>query len=103
MPALALRAAVVRLLPCMLRDAVSPLPDSFSECLLEVPNYSRPEQFEGEAVPQELLSGHHARLARWRREQALAVTAKPRPDLIVHAGVRGMIRPSDAAWTQAHP
>lgn len=102
-PALALMDAVVRLLPGVMRDAESPLQDSFSDGLLEGPHYSRPEQFEGEAVPQELLSGHHARIARWRREQALAVTAKRRPDLIVQARARGLLSTSDEAWLKANP
>jgi len=94
---------VVRLLPGVMRDAESPLQDSFSDGLLEGPHYSRPEQFEGEAVPQVLLSGHHARIARWRREQALAVTAKRRPDLIVQARARGLLSTSDEAWLKANP
>lgn len=102
-PALALMDAVIRLMPGVMRDAESPLQDSFSDGLLEGPHYSRPETFEGEVVPEVLLSGHHARIARWRREQSLAVTAKRRPDLIVNARAQGLLSASDEAWLKANP
>lgn len=102
-PALALMDAVVRLMPGVMRDAESPLQDSFSDGLLEGPHYSRPETFEGQAVPEVLLSGHHARIARWRREQSLAVTAQRRPDLILQARAQGRLSASDEAWLKANP
>ena len=97
-PALALMDAVIRLMPGVMRDAESPLQDSFSDGLLEGPHYSRPEQFEGQTVPEVLLSGHHARIQRWRREQSLAVTAQRRPDLIAKARAQGLLDAQDEAW-----
>lgn len=97
-PALALMDAVIRLLPGVMRDAESPLQDSFSDGLLEGPHYSRPEHFEGQAVPEVLLSGHHARIQRWRREQSLAVTADRRPDLIAKARSAGSLDTQDEVW-----
>jgi tRNA (guanine37-N1)-methyltransferase len=102
-PALALMDAVIRLMPGVMRDAESPLQDSFSDGLLEGPHYSRPDRFEGDAVPEVLLSGHHARIARWRREQSLAVTAQRRPDLIERARAQGLLDASDEAWLRANP
>ena len=56
--------------------------ESFANGLLEYPQYTRPEVFEGEKVPEVLLSGHHANIEKWRREKALEITAKKRPDLL---------------------
>ena len=56
--------------------------ESFANGLLEYPQYTRPEVFEGEKVPEILLSGHHANIEKWRKEKALEVTAKKRPDLL---------------------
>ena len=56
--------------------------ESFSNGLLEYPQYTRPEVFEGEKVPEVLLSGHHANIEKWRKEKALEITAKKRPDLL---------------------
>jgi len=85
LPALALLDAVARLQPGVLTEA-SHRQDSFSDGLLEGPQYSRPEQLPGPhgpvAVPPVLLSGHHGDIARWRREQAVLLTARRRPDLI---------------------
>lgn len=89
LPALALLDAVARLQEGVLGDVQSHQQDSFSDGLLEGPHYSRPERLETEdgalPVPPVLLSGHHGRIARWRREQSLALTARRRPDLIVAA------------------
>lgn len=74
--------AVVRLLPGVLGSEDSALHDSFSEALLDYPQYTRPYDFQGATVPQVLLSGHHAQIASWRRQQALRRTAKRRPDLL---------------------
>ena len=74
--------AVVRLLPGVLGDANSAPDDSFSSGLLEFPQYTRPVEFRGWRVPDILLSGHHAEIAKWRREQALAKTKRVRPDLL---------------------
>lgn len=82
LPALLLVDAVLRLLPGTLNDPGSALADSFSDGLLDHPHYTRPEVLNGEAVPPVLLSGNHREIARWRREQAEAATARKRPDLL---------------------
>lgn len=74
--------AVSRLLPGVLGAQASPLDESFIEDLLEYPQYTRPPVFEGHAVPQVLLSGHHAEIERWRRSQAEDRTRRRRPDLL---------------------
>ena len=74
--------AVVRLLPGALGDEDSAKDDSFSEGLLEYPQYTRPEVFRDMKVPDILLSGDHGKIAQWRREQALERTRKWRPDLL---------------------
>ncbi len=79
--AMALIEACVRLIPGTLGDGASPAEESFSEGLLEYPQYTRPQSFEGRDIPAPLLSGNHAEIARWRRAQALAVTRARRPDL----------------------
>lgn len=82
LPALVLIDAVVRLLPGVLGDDASAAQDSFVEGLLDWPHYTRPEQFEGRAVPEVLASGNHAAIERWRTKQALGRTWLRRPDLI---------------------
>jgi tRNA (guanine37-N1)-methyltransferase len=79
--------AVSRLLPGVLGHADSAEEDSFSSGLLEYPQYTRPAEFEGMAVPGILLSGDHAKVARWRREQAIRRTARLRPDLLAGAAL----------------
>lgn len=79
--ALVVLDATVRLLPGVLGNEQSPQEESFSEGLLEYPHYTRPAEFHGMAVPDVLLSGHHAQIAQWRRQQALARTRERRPDL----------------------
>ncbi len=74
--------AIGRLLPGVLGNAASARQDSFAEGLLEGPAYTRPEVWRGHAVPEVLLSGHHAQIARWRRDEALRRTAEHRPDLL---------------------
>jgi len=74
--------AVVRLLPGALGDEDSTKDDSFSEGLLEYPQYTRPEVFRGMKVPDIILSGDHAKIAQWRRQQAVKRTKKWRPDLL---------------------
>ena len=83
-PALALLDAVSRLLPGVLGSAQSAEQDSFSNGLLDCPHYTRPEVHDGQPVPDVLLSGDHARIAQWRREQSLRLTLQRRPDLIAH-------------------
>jgi len=74
--------AVARLQPGVLGNAESPLEESFSSGLLEHPQYTRPREWRGHQVPDVLLSGHHARIQAWRREQALERTRQRRPDLL---------------------
>lgn len=74
--------AVVRLIPGALGDEQSAQNDSFSHGVLDHPHYTRPETWNGEAVPAVLLSGDHAKIARWRRQQALGATWLKRPELL---------------------
>ena len=74
--------AVVRLLPGVLGDDESAAQDSFMEGLLDHPHYTRPEEIEGRNVPDVLLSGDHATIARWRYKQALGRSYLRRPDLL---------------------
>ena len=74
--------AIIRLLPGVLGDENSASDDSFSTGLLEFPQYTRPAEYRGWRVPEVLLSGHHAQIAKWRRAQALAKTKRVRPDLL---------------------
>ncbi|MEP7061191.1 MAG: tRNA (guanosine(37)-N1)-methyltransferase TrmD [Betaproteobacteria bacterium] len=85
LPALMLIDAVVRQLPGAMNDAASAQQESFVEGLLDTPHYTRPEVYAGERVPDVLLSGHHAEIARWRRDQAVARTLARRPELLQHA------------------
>jgi len=78
--------AIVRLIPGVLGDENSAPDDSFSSGLLEFPHYTRPVEFRGARVPDVLLSGNHALIAKWRREQALAKTKRVRPDLLEGKG-----------------
>jgi tRNA (guanine37-N1)-methyltransferase len=78
--------AVVRLLPGVLGDEQSAVDDSFASGLLEGPQYTRPAEFRGWKVPDVLLSGNHAEIAKWRKEQALNRTKQNRPDLIGRGG-----------------
>jgi tRNA (guanine37-N1)-methyltransferase len=81
LPAMVVIDAVLRLLPGAI-DEASPVDESFSNDLLEYPQYTRPPEFEGRAVPDILLSGNHGAVDDWRREQALARTRVSRPDLL---------------------
>jgi tRNA (guanine37-N1)-methyltransferase len=76
--------AIVRLLPGVLGHEQSAVDDSFNHGLLEAPQYTRPAEFRGWKVPQILLSGNHAEIAKWRKEQALKRTRENRPDLLDH-------------------
>lgn len=82
LPAMVLIDAIVRQLPGALRDADSAGEDSFVDGLLDHPHYTRPEVYEGEPVPDVLLSGNHAEIKRWRRLQALGRTWQRRADLL---------------------
>jgi tRNA (guanine37-N1)-methyltransferase len=81
-PAMVIIDAVTRLLPGVLGDEQSSADESFSHGLLEYPHYTRPAEFREMKVPEVLISGHHAEIERWRREQALKRTKERRPDLM---------------------
>lgn len=85
LPAMVMIDCIVRRLPGSLNDAESASQDSFSAGLLDWPHYTRPEEWKGAKVPDVLLSGNHAAIARWRRKQALGRTWDRRPDLIDEA------------------
>jgi tRNA (guanine37-N1)-methyltransferase len=82
LPAMVVIDAVVRLLPGVLGDDASSHDESFSHGLLEYPHYTRPAEFRGMKVPDVLVSGHHAEIEKWRREQARRRTKERRPDLM---------------------
>ena len=82
LPAMVIIDAVTRLLPGVLGDDESSRDESFSQDLLEYPHYTRPAEFRGMKVPEVLLSGNHAEIAKWRAEQARLRTAERRPDLM---------------------
>ncbi len=84
LPTLVIIDAVVRLLPGALGDPEGALHDSHASGLLEYPHYTRPSEFRDWQVPDVLLSGDHARIARWRRQQSLLRTHLRRPDLLAH-------------------
>jgi tRNA (guanine37-N1)-methyltransferase len=95
LPAMALMDAVIRQLPGVLHDDASAVEDSFVNGLLDYPHYTRPEVYEGVAVPPVLMGGHHAEIEKWRRERALEVTVKKRPDLIAQAREAGLLSRAD--------
>jgi tRNA (guanine37-N1)-methyltransferase len=82
LPIMVIVDAVTRLLPGVLGDDESAVEESFSNGLLEYPQFTRPAEFRGLKVPEVLLSGNHAEIARWRAEQAKARTKARRPDLL---------------------
>jgi tRNA (guanine37-N1)-methyltransferase len=99
LPALVLLDALARLQPGVLGDARSHQQDSFSAGLLDCPHYSRPERLgDGAAVPDVLLSGNHAAIDAWRRQQSLALTADRRPDLLRAARDGGLLGAADEAF-----
>jgi len=79
--------AVVRLLPGVLGSEASPVDDSHASGLLEYPQYTRPEVYRGWSVPEVLLSGNHAQIAKWRRQQAIQRTLQRRPELLDKANL----------------
>ncbi|WP_353155143.1 tRNA (guanosine(37)-N1)-methyltransferase TrmD [Herminiimonas fonticola] len=95
LPAMALMDAVIRQLPGVLHDDASAVEDSFVNGLLDCPHYTRPEVYEGAAVPAVLMGGHHVEIEKWRRERALEATAKKRPDMIVKARAAGLLTRAD--------
>ena len=101
--AMALLDAVARLQPGVLGDEGSHQFDSFNPALdglLDCPHYTRPEVWQGQSVPEALMSGHHARIERWRRDQRLLWTARLRPDLIDAARQAGRLDAADESVLQ---
>ena len=87
--ALALIDACVRLLPGVMGKEASGAEESFADGLLEYPQYTRPQLFEGRAIPEVLLSGDHAKIAAWRRAEAERLTRERRPDLWADGARKG--------------
>ena len=85
LPAMVMIDAISRLVPGVLSNEVSAEFESFHDNILEYPQYTRPEEYEGQRVPEVLLSGHHANIEKWRREQSLERTLRWRPDLLEQA------------------
>ena len=81
-PAMVIIDSITRLIPGVLQKPEAIINESFSEGLLEYPQYTRPEEFEGEKVPEVLLSGNHAEIKKWRSQKSLEKTKKIRPDLL---------------------
>ena len=104
--AMALLDAVARLQPGVLNDEGSHQLDSFNPALdglLDSPHYTRPEVWQGQGVPDALVSGHHARIERWRRDQSLTLTARHRPELIEQARATGRLTREDEAVLRQRP
>jgi len=99
LPALALMDALIRQLPGALNDADSAVEDSFANGLLDCPHYTRPEVWQGMAVPEVLKSGNHAAIAQWRLQQSLTITAAHRPDLLAKGG----LSMQEQEFLAAHP
>ena len=85
LPAMVMMDSISRMVPGVLNNQESGETESFSGNLLEYPQYSRPEEWHGKKVPEVLMSGHHANIEKWRREQSIIRTAKRRPDLLKKA------------------
>ncbi|MEG0881113.1 MAG: tRNA (guanosine(37)-N1)-methyltransferase TrmD [Janthinobacterium sp.] len=95
LPAMALMDAVIRLLPGVLNTEASAIEDSFVNGLLDSPHYTRPETYEGMAVPPVLMGGNHAEIVKWRRQRMLEATANKRPDLLLSARAAGLLSKAD--------
>ena len=91
--AMVLIDACVRLLPGVIGSAHSLSEESFQSGLLEYPQYTRPREWEGRAIPEPLLSGDHERIARWRRAEAERITAERRPDLLAASKLAAPVKP----------
>ena len=94
LPAMVMMDSISRMVPGVLSNQESGETESFAGNLLEYPQYSRPEEWHGQKVPPVLLSGHHANIAAWRREQSVLRTAKRRPDLLKKADL------TNKEWSQ---
>jgi tRNA (guanine37-N1)-methyltransferase len=96
--------ALARLQPGVLHDPDSHANDSFNpilDGLLDCPHFTRPEVWQGQSVPEALMSGHHSHIDRWRRQQSLSQTAQLRPDLIAIARDQQKLSPEDEACVAA--
>lgn len=82
LPAMVLVDSLLRFVPQVLGSSDSAVDESFSDGLLEYPQYTRPQEFNGLTVPDVLISGHHANIAKWRKEQSILITKANRPDLL---------------------
>ena len=94
LPAMVMMDSISRMVPGVLSNQETGETESFAENLLEYPQYSRPEEWHGQKVPPVLLSGHHANIEAWRREQSILRTAKRRPDLLKKADL------TNKEWSQ---
>lgn len=94
LPAMVMMDSISRMVPGVLSNQESGETESFAGNLLEYPQYSRPEEWHGQKVPPVLLSGHHANIEAWRREQSILRTAKRRPDLLKKADL------TNQEWSQ---
>ncbi len=103
LPAMVIVDAVVRLVPGVLGAEEAPLEESFSDSLLEYPQYTRPADFRGWKVPEVLLSGHHGRVREWRRKQSLLRTFFRRPDLLEKANLTPGERELIESWRRNPP
>ncbi len=106
LPAMLFLDAIARLQPEVLSDAQSHQQDSFNPALdglLDCPHYTRPEDWQGRLVPEVLLSGHHERIERWRRDQRLLLTARLRPELIAAARAAGALGAEDEKLLRGTP
>ncbi|MEC5162942.1 tRNA (guanine37-N1)-methyltransferase [Janthinobacterium sp. CG_23.3] len=95
LPAMALMDAVIRQLPGVLNTDASAVEDSFVNGLLDSPHYTRPESYEGVAVPPVLMGGNHAEIVKWRRQRMLEATARKRPDLLAKSRAAGLLTRAD--------
>lgn len=96
LPAMMMIDCISRLIPGVLNNENSARDESFCENLLEYPQYTRPEVFEGKSVPPVLLSGHHGNIDVWRRQQAILRTSRKRPDLLEQAS----LTPKEKKWLE---
>lgn len=97
-PAMGLMDAIIRQLPGVLHDELSAVEDSFVSGLLDCPHYTRPPEYKGMSVPDVLIGGNHAEIEKWRRQQALIMTQRKRPDLVEKADLAGELSLQDKAF-----
>lgn len=100
LPAMVLVDCVSRMVPGVLSDEICFTEESHFSSLLEYPQYTRPAVWEGREVPEVLLSGHHANIDKWRREQSIKRTLKHRPDMLKNADLSAKERALLAEWAQ---